>query len=33
MVQMGSYWVEFEMDKAELRTFQIDMGAEWFRLV
>ena len=28
MVQMGSYWVEFETHEAKLRTPKIDMWAE-----
>ena len=28
MVEMGSYWVEFETDEATLRTQQIDMWPE-----
>ena len=28
MVQMGSYWVEFETDEAVLRTQKIDMWPE-----
>ena len=28
MVQMGSYWVEYEIDGASLRPLQIDMWPE-----